>query len=391
MQDAIPFESLPTADLVLGALYEGGTTGNVGSDPLTRLFQGIGNQGGFRPCGKPAIGECPFVVLFTTGREAEWPDDLDRRTGRFHYYGDNRSPGTLLHETKRGGNRLLAEVFEFLHRFPDKRHRIPPFFVFERTTKWNIRFKGLAVPGAVGASSLTDLVALWNYEGSEPFQNYRALFTILDCPVISRRWIEDLRAGQPASAAAPAAWAEWAQTGRYLPYREAPPPPYREKAAQMPADEAARASLLATHEFFVRAPGGFGRYAAAIWSMLTPNAIADTISPTSADGASTILGTISVGAATAPVPLRFSLEARCFPESRGATVSDIEALLPHLESSAVGAFMTTSYIEPACYDALTTLERPVAVITGTDLANALLARGVDTPSDVRRYLGSHFS
>lgn len=44
--DAVPFEQLQSADLVLGCVYRGGTAGSVADDPLNRLIP-VGNAAGF--------------------------------------------------------------------------------------------------------------------------------------------------------------------------------------------------------------------------------------------------------------------------------------------------------------------------------------------------------
>jgi hypothetical protein len=51
MAKFFPFSELPTTDLVIDAIYEGGTRGNVADDPLGKLIPGAGNQGGFRQVG----------------------------------------------------------------------------------------------------------------------------------------------------------------------------------------------------------------------------------------------------------------------------------------------------------------------------------------------------
>ena len=43
----IPFDQLADADLYVDAIYEGGTAGTFGDDPISRLLP-CGNRGGFR-------------------------------------------------------------------------------------------------------------------------------------------------------------------------------------------------------------------------------------------------------------------------------------------------------------------------------------------------------
>jgi hypothetical protein len=118
-----------------------------------------------------------------------------------------------LHDTPRQGNLILRNLFEETH---SRRHSetFPPIFLFGNTgTYRDVRFLGLAVPGAVGLGSDDDLVAIWRTsETGERFQNYKATFTVLDVPVISRNWILDIQSGNAiGSAHAPVAWLDWVQ------------------------------------------------------------------------------------------------------------------------------------------------------------------------------------
>ena len=103
----VPFDKLTNADLTVEAVYEGGTVGNSGDDPLGKIVP-VGNQGGFRYAGSPKKDDLRLVVLYTSGADRDWPDALDRETGLFTYFGDNREPGKDLHDTSRGGNAILA-------------------------------------------------------------------------------------------------------------------------------------------------------------------------------------------------------------------------------------------------------------------------------------------
>jgi Restriction endonuclease AspBHI N-terminal len=186
------------ADLMVDAVYEGGQAGNTGDDAISKVLIGAGNQGGFRAAG--AGEDKKFVVLYTSGEDRDWPDHLDLSTGQFVYYGDNKSPGHELHDTQRGGNRILRYVFSLLHADHDERARIPPFFVFKKypttASARSVQFKGLAVPGFPGLPATADLVAVWKTTNAQRFQNYRAAFTVLDVPVVTRTWLEDIAAGR---------------------------------------------------------------------------------------------------------------------------------------------------------------------------------------------------
>lgn len=124
-----------------------------------------------------------FIVLFTTGTEIEWPDFLDRQTGIFRYYGDNRTFGRDIHDTKAGGNKVLYSVFNNIGTREGRMH-IPPFLLFEKTgNRRDVKFLGMAVPGTVSKSPDRELVAFWRTINGNRFQNYEAHLTVLDSNV----------------------------------------------------------------------------------------------------------------------------------------------------------------------------------------------------------------
>src|SRR5687767_5521434 len=90
------FETLKNADLVIDATYKGGIYGDVRDDPIAPLLGG-GNQGGFRYEGSPRDLQISHCILYSSLGDVDWPDELDLQTGRFTYYGDNKTPGNDLH------------------------------------------------------------------------------------------------------------------------------------------------------------------------------------------------------------------------------------------------------------------------------------------------------
>jgi AspBHI-like restriction endonuclease len=205
MTRIISHQDLSTSDLIVDAIYEGGV--GLPGEPLSKVMPGVGNLGGFRAAGKGK--DKKFVVLYTSGEDKDWPDTLDLSTGQFVYYGDNKSPGHELHDTKPGGNAILPRAFELLHA--SQRSLVPPFFVFRKyptpASARSVQFKGLAVPGFPGLPFTSDLVAVWKTTEGQRFQNYRAVFTVLDIPVVARKWLNELNGGS-SNGAAPSAWRE---------------------------------------------------------------------------------------------------------------------------------------------------------------------------------------
>ncbi|MGG7643908.1 DISARM system helicase DrmA [Rhodovulum sp. YNF3179] len=203
----------------MDAIYEGAPGGLLSGEAISKVLPGVGNLGGFRAAGRESRKK--FVVLYTTGKDADWPDQFHPEVGRFVYFGDNKSPDQEIHDTRAGGNRLLRDVFRTLQSEQAQRAAIPPFFVFERqptsTSSRSARFLGMAVPGHKDTPAEEALVELQGKRDGRQFQNYKATFTVLDAQVIARAWLQDLAAGNALTENAPAAWIEWVTTGKYRP------------------------------------------------------------------------------------------------------------------------------------------------------------------------------
>ena len=209
------FEDLSSTDLYVDAVYEGGRRGNAGDDPLNALLN-VSNQGGIRYRG--SLEQLQLVVLKSTLDDPDWPDALDRETGVLTFYGDNKHPGRGLHETPRRGNEILRLLFDLSHSGHLDRQKVPPMLVFSKVDHTRaVMFLGLTVPGSMDLRPSEDLIAIWKSSAGQRFQNYRARLTILDVPVLTRSWINDILCGSPHSVNAPEVWTIWAETGRYSP------------------------------------------------------------------------------------------------------------------------------------------------------------------------------
>jgi hypothetical protein len=86
----IPFGELAQLPLIVDAIYQGDRRGSAADDPLPRLLD-VSNQGGSRYPGN--LDHLELVVLKTSFGDPNWPDALDRESGTFIYFGDNKRPG----------------------------------------------------------------------------------------------------------------------------------------------------------------------------------------------------------------------------------------------------------------------------------------------------------
>ena len=399
MVQTLPFGALPKADLIVDAVYEGEPGGLLAGEALSHLLPGVGNQGGFRASGRGDNKK--FVVLFTSGEDKDWPDDLDPNTGRFVYYGDNKTPGHGLHTTQRRGNRILRRVFDLLHESAPRRSKIPPFLVFSRyatpSSGRSVQYRGLAVPGFTGLPSTEDLVAVWKTSEGQRFQNYRAVFTILDVPQVSRAWIDDLKTGSVASLHVPDAWRDWVETGRYRALTATNTTDVRSREAQLP-DAVTKANILeAVWQHFQDAPRDFEAFAAWLFKMHDQNAIVDEITRATRDGGRDAIGRYRLGLRDDPVYVDFSLEAKCYRPplngQRGNSVGvrDVARLISRIRHRQFGVLVTTSIVGKQAYEEVRRDRHPIVFVCARDIVNILTTAGLNTVEVVREKLENEFA
>lgn len=374
--DVVGFADLASADLIVDGLYDGGTRGSVADDPLSRLLP-VGNQGGFRYNGSPRAGTVRLAALFTTAAEADWPDALDPHTGVFTYYGDNRSPGRELHDTQRAGNLLLRNTFELSHGSGVDRRKVPPFFLFQKSTPGRrIMFRGLLVPGAATLTSDDELVAIWRSTAGLRFQNYRARFTVLDAGHISRQWIDDIMAGRAIdSERCPPAWKAWIGERVFLPLTAPATTVTRTKAQQLPVDPTGQAILSQIHQYFQGRPHDFEPVAVELWRLIAPATGACDVTQPSRDGGRDAVGEYILGPPSDPVAIAFALEAKCYGVTNAVGVRDVARLISRIRHRQFGVFVTTSYYNPQVYSEVRSDGHPIALISGRDIVEALRTHG----------------
>lgn len=386
------------ADLTVDAIYEGGRSGTFADDPISKVLSGTGNQGGFRYAGRGMIKK--YVALFSSGEDRDWPDKLDLNIGRFTYYGDNKSPGHELHDTHRGGNFILRKVFDELHSTSSDFRKIPPFFVFTKyqtkSSSRSAQFRGLAAPGGPGVPATEDLTAVWKTAGNNRFQNYKALFTIFDIPVVSRLWIEDLRESRILTDNTPAPWRKWVESGVYSPLQSKPTTTVRSVAQQTPVAPLEMNILKLIYKHFKDAPTAFESFATRIFKMIDDRILVDEITRGTVDGGRDAIGRYRLGLNSDPVCIEFSLEAKCYRPALGAWkptivgVKDVSRLISRIRHREFGVMVTTSAIGKQAYSEVREDGHPIVFISGKDIAETLVSNGYNSLELVRFFLEREF-
>lgn len=380
----------PDSHLVVDAIYSGGPTGSMADDPVGKLIP-VGNQGGFRCFGSPTQGTVRLAALHTSGRDPDWPDELNVRTGRFVYYGDNKKAGSQLHETSRRGNLLLRQVYEAAHQGREGRAKVPPFLLFEKALGpgRNVRFRGLLAPGCEGVMPDEELVAIWRSSKDGRFQNYRAVFTVLAVPVITREWILELLQGETVGVHAPRPWKDWVSARRYAALIAPATTIIRTPAEQTP-DPAGQAIVETIGDFFRGRYYDFESFAVELWRMQAPATGEVELTRPSRDGGRDAVGRYLLGPSADPVAVEFALEAKCYGPKNSVGTREVSRLISRLRDRQFGVFVTTSYFNRQAYQEIREDRHPVVLICGKDIADLLRSRGYGTAEAVLAWLKASF-
>jgi len=379
---------------MLDATYEGDVELRVKGDPIHRILPGLGNVKGIRYMSlkKYDFGYCALV---SSGVEVEWPDRLDVTTGTLTYYGDNREPGSGLHD--KDGNRYFREQFDLLHS--GQRRSVRPFFYFEKIDPagrvWNRRgrdyvFRGLAVPGAQNLSQKEDLIAVWNSKSGRRFQNYRAIFSILDVPIVSRLWLEDIRSGNPFTENCPEPYLEWANGGRYDVIRAPESDRVRNKDQQLPSDPTEMKMVDTIRKHFSNRPHDFEKCAGKLFEMMDSNVIDWDVTKMSRDGGRDVIGKYRIGSLENGVEVEYALEAKCYSFSTGVGVKGSSRLISRIKNRQFGVLVTTSYLGRQPYKEIIEDGHPIIVMAASDISKLLKSRGISSVADVKKWLQREF-
>lgn len=388
----IPFKDLGQADLVIDAIYEGDPTSNTyGAEPLHHLLPGLGTQGGFRK--RKGLGdEIIGLVLTSTGNEPDWPDELNPFSGTYVYYGDNRTPGKDLHDTKAGGNKSLARIFELAHEGLESRSKCPIILLFESTgTGRDMVFRGLAVPGTRQLGPREDLVAIWKTYNGERFQNYRAVFSILDCGMISGDWLRELFSSRKfdiEDSRVPTAYKEWVASGKINPLM-AEPIKTRSPEQQLPLPglQTLLVEQIKTH--CANDPFLFEPLAAEIWRMSCSSPVEMEMTRRYRDGGRDAIGHLLLGPKSDTIKVSFALEAKLYALKNRVGVRETSRLISRLKHREFGVLVTTSALDRQAYDEIRADQHPIVVIAGRDVAEALISSGINSSQSLLSWIASN--
>lgn len=382
--------NLTETDLIVDQIYGGSRKGNASDDPLPQLL-GVDNGAGFRHLGKrPGIETLKLLALKSNFNDPDWPDSLDTESALFTYYGDNKA-NRGIHDTPRKGNQILRNLFDARHSSVSFDH-FPAILLFGGTGQYrDVRFLGLAVPGAQNLGPDEDLVAIWRAKGPDNsrFQNYKSIFTILDVPVVTRHWLNDIRNGNAVSSThAPKPWLEWLAGRKYSPLYAPHSVDIRSQEQQLPQAAEDHKILSLIHDKYRIDPFAFEAAAVEIARLFIPDIGHCEITRPWRDGGRDAIGAYRIGTGKSAIEVEFALEAKCYdPKGKGVGVKELSRLLSRLRHRQFGVLVTTSYLASQAYKELKEDKHPVVIISGGDIVNILKSR-IGSLEIIRKWLNS---
>jgi len=246
----------------------------------------------------------------------------------------------------------------------------------------------LAVPGADALGPDDDLVAIWRTGGNsnQRFQNYKAIFTILDVPVATRSWIRDIQDGHAASSQyAPIEWLDWLKNRKYKPLHAPRSIEIRNRASQMPSNREGTEIVSLIYNKYIDNPYAFEKCAAELAKLMLPQIITCDLTRPWRDGGRDATGTFNVGSGSSAIEVDFALEAKCYSPRSGVGVKELSRLISRLRHRQFGILVTTSYLSEQAYRELKEDKHPVVVIAACDIAR-LLREKVGVLEDIKIWL-----
>ena len=388
------FEKIEDSDrknwhLIIDAVYRADPSKpNMSAEVISKLL-GVKNQGGFRYLGKT---ETPnLVVLFTSGEDIYWKDELDTTTGLLLYYGDNKTPGNDLHKTNLHGNEILRYMFDLACSDDfEKRKNIPPVLVFKKNSSIydenhsgrDLKFLGLAVPGLAGKPKKDWLSAVWGCNrNGDRFQNYKSYFTVLDTSSgsalekgagINLAWLNDIKIGRAyESPYAPIVWKKYIDGLKISPLSSRAEKYIKTKEEQLPIDKLQYKMLLTLQKYFCDLDGGYSfEVFARDLTIYMDSAVVDlnTTRPFK-DGGFDAEGRYRIFSKVENVVyVDFYLQAKCYnPETTPVAIKDTSRLISRIKDRQFGVMFTTSYVATQAYQEIIEDGHPIVIINGRNI------------------------
>jgi hypothetical protein len=132
--------------------------------------------------------------------------------------------------------------------------------------------------------------------------------------------------------------------------------------------------------------------ASDVFKMTNPNIIIDEVTRGVIDGGRDALGRMKLGLDNDPIFAEFALEAKCYnpginnSKINTVGVKETSRLISRIRNRQFGILVTTSAISKQAYEEVRNDRHPIIFISGGDIVKILIEKGINTPSNLKRYL-----
>lgn len=155
--------------------------------------------------------------------------------------------------------------------------------------------------------------------------------------------------------------------------------------------------LSIIHDYFIRDEKArmFEYFAAKIFSMTDQRVIIDEVTRGVVDGGKDAIGRYKIGLNNDPIFTEFALEAKCYQPGfikkiNTVGVKETSRLISRIRNRQFGVLVTTSAIAQQAYEEVREDNHPIFFISGVDIINILIEKGINTPKTLVDFLNNNF-
>jgi restriction endonuclease Mrr len=160
----------------------------------------------------------------------------------------------------------------------------------------------------------------------------------------------------------------------------------RSVAEQQPQNLAEEKIISAILEYCKDDPYIFESAATDIWMKSCSLGMNVDVTRRWKDGGKDAIGNLILGPKSDPIKINFALEAKCYSPSNNVGVQEMSRLISRLKYREFGVLVTTSAVNAQAYKEIRADEHPIVVISGTDIAQVLISKRINSPKEVKIWM-----
>lgn len=330
------------------------------------------------------------------GETTPWRDVFDVDNGHIRYFGDAKTAGADPAEAR--GNKALLAAHALQTSFSEHERATAPPIIFFRRTAVEGAVKGHVVFQGFGVIERVERISQFNRKTGETFTNYAYDFAVLSMAdeneVFDWRWVNSLRAQEPAVIRPPKAWRE------YVAHGPSALPRLRRRVAKLRVIKAdAQLPTAGTVEHRVLASiyayyqGRNHRFEALAYEVAKRllarggNQVVDGwITPRGSDGGGDFIARLDIGEGFGRVRQIVYGQAKCVAPGTGTDGRDIARTVARLKRGWFGVFVTTGHFSDRVQLEIIEDEYPILMVSGLLVAQQAVLLAEEAGLSLERLL-----